>query len=82
MRERRKVRKSEARSQRRTERILPLMLVRRAVRRPYLSERVPIIGDAAAWRRLGGVSCGSGLDRGERTRRETPMRHPKGLCHI
>lgn len=51
-RERRKVRKSVAQTQRRTLRMLPAMLKRRAVRRPYLSETVPITGEAMAWRRL------------------------------
>ena len=32
--------------------MLPDMLKRRAVRRPYLSESVPIMGDAKACRRL------------------------------
>jgi hypothetical protein len=52
MRERRKVEKSVAHTQRRTLRMLPAMLKRRAVLRPYLSESVPITGDAIAWRRL------------------------------
>jgi hypothetical protein len=52
-RERRNVRKSVAQTQRRTLRMLPTMLVRRAVRRPYLSERLPMMGEARAWRRLG-----------------------------
>lgn len=50
--ERRKVRKSVAQTQRSTLRMLPPMLKRRAVRRPYLSERVPMMGEAKAWRRL------------------------------
>jgi hypothetical protein len=52
MRERRNVRKSVAQTQRRTERILPDMLKRRAVRLPYLSDKVPITGEAAACRSL------------------------------
>lgn len=51
-RERRKVLKSVAQTQRRTLSILPVMLQRRAVRRPYLSDRAPIMGDAKACRRL------------------------------
>ncbi len=54
MREARKVRKSTATTQSRTERMFPTMLASRAVRRPYLSERRPMIGDAMAWRRLRG----------------------------
>jgi hypothetical protein len=52
MRERRKVRKSVAHTQRRTLRMLPVILKSRAVLRPYLSESVPITGDAMACRRL------------------------------
>lgn len=52
MRESRKVRKSEAHTQRRTLRTLPSMLQRRALRRPYLSEREPMRGEAIAWSRL------------------------------
>ncbi len=52
IRERRKVRKSVAHTHSRTLRMLPAMLKRRAVRRPYRSERVPITGEAIAWRRL------------------------------
>jgi hypothetical protein len=32
--------------------MLPAMLAIRAVRRPYRSDRVPIMGEAMAWRRL------------------------------
>ncbi len=47
----RKVRKSVAATQSATEARLPAIDHNRAVRRPYLSERVPIIGDARAWRK-------------------------------
>jgi hypothetical protein len=50
-REARKVRKSTATTHRRTERILPVMLASKAVRRPKWSDRWPMIGDAMAWRR-------------------------------
>jgi hypothetical protein len=56
--ERRKVRKSVAQTQSRTERMFPAILQRRAVRRPYLSERVPITGEANACRSL----CAQMLD--------------------
>lgn len=47
-RDARKVRKSVAHVQSRTERMLPIMEMRSARRRPYLSDRRPIIGDAMA----------------------------------
>jgi hypothetical protein len=46
------VRKSVAMTQRRTLSMLPTMLKSRAVRRPYLSERDPMTGEARACRRL------------------------------
>ena len=45
----RKVRKSVAATQSATLKMLPTMDHRRAVRLPYLSESVPIKGDATAW---------------------------------
>ena len=50
-REARKVRKSVAATQSATERILPAMLHKSAVLRPYLSLNTPIIGDAIACRK-------------------------------
>ena len=47
----RNVRKSVAAHQRATLAILPAMLHRSAVRRPYLSEARPMMGEANAWRR-------------------------------
>ncbi len=47
----RKVRKSVAATHNATEAMLPAIDHRRAVLRPYLSERVPMIGDAMAWRK-------------------------------
>lgn len=47
----RKVRKSVAATHKATEAIFPAMDHRRAVRRPYLSEREPINGDAIACRK-------------------------------
>ena len=44
----RKVRKSVAATQRATDAMLPAIEHRRAVRRPYWSERAPIIGEAMA----------------------------------
>ena len=46
----RKVRKSVAATQRATDAILPAIDHSNAVRRPYLSESVPMIGEAIAWR--------------------------------
>ena len=45
------VRKSVAATHSATDAMLPAMLHRRAVRRPYLSERRPINGEARAWRK-------------------------------
>jgi hypothetical protein len=46
----RKVRKSVASSQSSTEAMFPHMEIRSALRRPYLSERMPMMGEAMAWR--------------------------------
>ena len=45
------VRKSVAATHKATEAILPAIDQSNAVRRPYLSERVPMIGEAIAWRK-------------------------------
>ena len=47
----RNVRKSVAATHKATDKILPAIVQSRAVRRPYLSESVPMIGDAIAWRK-------------------------------
>jgi hypothetical protein len=47
----RKVRKSVAATHSATDRILPHIDQSRAVRRPYLSESRPMIGEAIAWRK-------------------------------
>lgn len=51
IREARKVLKSAAMTQRRTDRIFPAMLARSAVLLPYLSDKCPMTGDAIAWSR-------------------------------
>jgi hypothetical protein len=51
MRLHKKVRKSVATHHRATLAMLPAMLHKRAVRRPYLSEARPMTGEAMAWRK-------------------------------